>query len=143
MPTNPMVLVDTNVVLYAHDPTDPFKHNVARALLRRLWGEGSLAYSAQVLNEFYSRAVRPGKPPSLSHEEAAEAVREMAASCEILPITASVVVHALDAVGRYQLSFWDALIWAVARENSIQIIYTEDVPGQQEIEGVRYVNPFM
>jgi hypothetical protein len=27
-------------------------------------------------------------------------------------------------------------------ENGITLIYTEDLPGMPEIEGVRYVNPF-
>ena len=39
-------------------------------------------------------------------------------------------------------SWWDALVWAVARENGVGLIYTEGMPGAAEIEGVRYVNPF-
>ena len=47
-----------------------------------------------------------------------------------------------SAVSRHRLSFWDALIWAAARENGVTVIYTEDTPGAGEIEGVRYINPF-
>lgn len=49
----------------------------------------------------------------------------------------------MEAIPRYSLSLWDALIWAVARENRIQVIYTEDIQSAPEIEGVRYINPFM
>ncbi len=45
-------------------------------------------------------------------------------------------------MAQHQIAIWDALIWAVARENGISLIYTEDVPGQPEIEGVGYINPF-
>ena len=46
------------------------------------------------------------------------------------------------AVSRYQMSIWDALIWAVTKENGVAVIYTEDLQSAEEIEGVRYINPF-
>jgi predicted nucleic acid-binding protein len=98
--------------------------------------------SVQVLNEFYAVATRPNKPPSLSHEEAAQTVRDIAAACHVLPLTSAVTFRALDAVPRHGLSFWDALIWAAAKENGIAIIYTEDYQHEREVEGVRFQNPF-
>ena len=29
--------IDTNILLYAHDPSEPDKHAKAKALLERLW----------------------------------------------------------------------------------------------------------
>jgi predicted nucleic acid-binding protein len=43
----------------------------------------------------------------------------------------------------YQFSYWDAQIWAAARLNQVPVVLTEDLPGQQYIEGVRYKNPFL
>ncbi len=43
---------------------------------------------------------------------------------------------------QHQMSFWDAQIWATARLNQIGRIITEDLPGTDYIEGVRYINPF-
>ena len=48
----------------------------------------------------------------------------------------------LRAVGKHQMSIWDALIWSVAFRNGIPTIVTEDVQSQPIIGGVRYVNPF-
>ena len=60
----------------------------------------------------------------------------------MLPLTPVLTFRALEAVPRYVMSFWDALIWAAAREHGITVIHTEDVQSAPEIEGVRYVNPF-
>jgi predicted nucleic acid-binding protein len=130
------------VFIYAHDPTDPQKQSRAVSLVARLAGAGSLVVSAQVLNEFYARATRPTTPPSLSHEQAAAIVVDIAASATVLPLTLATTVRALQGRADYGLSWWDALLWATARENGITLIYTEDLPGMLEIDGVRYVNPF-
>jgi predicted nucleic acid-binding protein len=136
------VLVDTNVVVYAHDPTDPSRHDTARRLLQELSDAGRLTYSAQVLNEFCSRSMRPDRPPALTPEQAREVLRDLRATGKVFPITDETTTQALEAVIRYGMSFWDALLWATARENGITLIYTEDLPGMPQIEGVRYVNPF-
>ena len=52
-------------------------------------------------------------------------------------------IRALGAIQRNGLSFWDALIWAAAVENGIPVIYTEDYQDGREVEGARFVNPFL
>lgn len=42
---SPRALVDTNVVVHAYDVDAPGKHDIARALLRRLSDEGRLSSS--------------------------------------------------------------------------------------------------
>ncbi len=139
----PNEIVETNVFIYAHDPTDAVKQSRAVELIEELVDKGVLTVTPQVLNEFYVRATRTSKPPALPHEAAAEIVRDLAASALVLPLTAAVTLRALDGAGRYGISFWDALLWAAARENGVRTIYTEDVPGAPKIEDVRYVNPFL
>lgn len=68
--TSPGEIVDTNVLVYAHDPTDPAKQAQAIALIHHLLVRDRLTVTAQVLNEFYARATRPNKPPALSHADA-------------------------------------------------------------------------
>lgn len=48
----------------------------------------------------------------------------------------------VDAVARHGFSFWDALIWAAAREGGISTLDTEDFQHGRAIEGVRIVDPF-
>lgn len=135
-------ITDTTVLIYAYSPAEPTKQERAEALIETLLVEKRLVLSTQVLNEFYNVATRAHKPPSLSHDDAVRALRRFEALCEVVPLTAAVTFRALDAVARYRFHFWDALIWAAAKENGVGIIYTEDVPSADVIEGVRYVNPF-
>jgi len=41
----------------------------------------------------------------------------------------------------YQMAYWDAQIWALARLHRIPLIFTEDFNIGAVIEGVRFVNP--
>ena len=135
--------VDTNVLIYAHDPADPAKQARAISLIERLTLAGTLALSAQVLNEFYTAATRPNKPPSLSQREGSAIIRDLVAVATVVQLTAAVTLLALEAVEKHSISFWDALVWAAAKEVGITTIHTEDVPGTPAIEGVLYVNPFV
>jgi predicted nucleic acid-binding protein len=136
-------LVDTNIVIYAHDWTDPTKHAVALELLERLSGQGGLVLSAQVLNEFCSVMMRPNRAAKLNPDQALTILLELEAIGEVVPVTASMTFRALGALLRHGLSFWDALIWAAAAENGIPVIYTEDFQAGREVEGVRFINPFL
>jgi predicted nucleic acid-binding protein len=39
------------------------------------------------------------------------------------------------------MSFWDAMLWAVAKENEVTEIGTEDFQDGRLAEGVRFRNP--
>jgi predicted nucleic acid-binding protein len=60
-----------------------------------------------------------------------------------LPVTITATLIALEAVPKYGLSFWNALIWATAKEGGAVIVYTEDFQHEREIEGVKFINPFL
>jgi predicted nucleic acid-binding protein len=139
---SPEELIDTNVLLYAYDPSEPSKHAKAIRLIEDLSLQGRLVVSVQVLNEFFVRAIRPGRAPGLSAERARGVVERIIRSARVLPLTAETTTLALEGVARHQLSFWDALIWAATRENGITLVHTEDLPSAPEIEGVRFSNPF-
>jgi len=139
---SPTVLIDTNILVYAHDARAGEKHKVARNVMRELYDSSEIYLSAQILNEFYWVATRTNRGPALSHSEACEALGDICQSCTILSLTQSMTFRAMDAVALYSISFWDALIWAAAAENGISTIYTEDFQNGRVIEGVRFCNPF-
>lgn len=140
-------LVDTKILLYAHDVHDPAKHDAARRLVGDLLRSGQLCLSAQVLNEFFWTATRPrktaGGTPVLGSDDARNLVRSWAAVAHIVPVAATTTLLAMDATATHQISFWHALIWAAAKENGVSLIYTEDFQHDREVEGVRYLNPFI
>jgi predicted nucleic acid-binding protein len=135
-------MIDTNILVYAHDVDEGHRHLRAAELVRELITGRRLVLSAQVLNEFYAVTARPRRPLRLSHDEATRIIREIAAASEVTQLTASTTLRALDAIPRHSFSIWDALIWAAALENGVSVIYTEDFQDGRDVEGVMYRNPF-
>lgn len=136
------VLIDSNILIYGHDPRDVVKHRHAVDLLRALRERpDSPSLSVQCLIEFYN-AVRRKLSPPLSHDLAMVEVEGLMGTCTIFDLTPGAVHEACRATDQYQMSFWDALIWAVAKLNQVPIILTEDGQHGRVIEAVRYANPF-
>jgi len=75
---NPTCFVDTNVLVYARDASEPAKQPAAERWLRLLWATRSGRVSAQVLNEYYS-VVTEKLRPGLGRNEARADVRNLMA----------------------------------------------------------------
>ena len=58
-------------------------------------------------------------------------------------MTPAITFRALAAMKPHGLSSWDALIWAAAEENGVPVVFTEDFQAGREVEGVRFLNPFL
>jgi len=131
--------VDSNVLIYAADESQPISRNtrIAREILRQreLW------ISVQVLNEFTVNA-RKVKKLNLTSEKAQEWIDQLLLF-QTSPITLETFLGALAIHARYQLSHWDSLIIASAREAGCPIVYSEDMNHGQNYAGVQVINPFL
>lgn len=132
-------LVDTNLLVYAHDRDAGAKHEKAIALLARLSGAGDLVVSAQILNELASVLHRKRK---VDRALVALTIEKLSEQAIVLPLTGELTVLALGPGMAAGLSFWDALVWATARANRISVVYTEDFEHDRTVDGVRFVDPF-
>ena len=138
------VLVDTNVLVYAYDRDDPAKQTAAINLLSGLMSSGRMVLSTQCLNEFYSIVTSKKKPLPMSPDLARRAVVGFIAASEaVVPLDGSMTLEAIGAAPRHSMSFWDALIWAAARRAGASTIFTEDFQHGRDVEGIRYINPFL
>lgn len=135
------VLIDTNILVYGHDPRDLDKQQRAQTVLDRLIRAGSAVLSIQCLTEFY-RAVRWRIPDTFDANEALQEVNRFAQNCRVLPLTATAALEGMRGCEQYSMSFWDSLIWAVAKEGGIPYLLTEDFDDGSDVEGVGFVNPF-
>ncbi len=135
------VFIDTNILLYAYDRDAGAKHEIARELIRRCWEDASGVISIQVLSEFFSRATRPGSS-FVSVDEAESIIQNLSHSWTVVIPDVPVVLEAIRGRKAHQISYWDAMIWATAKQAKIGTIYTEDLQHGQDIEGVTFVNPF-
>lgn len=135
------VLVDTNLLVYAHDPSDPIKQAEAIDVLAHLHSIGIGRLSTQTLGEFFAATTR-GKAPLLSAAKASTQVQNLASSWIIYEITSMIVIEAVRGVRTHKFSYWDSQLWATARLNQVPVIFTEDFNIGATIDGVRFVNPY-
>ena len=103
-----MNAVDTNVLIYAQDPRNPAKRQVANSLVRNL-DDAVLLW--QVACE-YIAASRKLAPFGFSVEEAWDDVKELHATWAIALPNWEVHDRARGLMQRHGLSFWDALLVA-------------------------------
>jgi predicted nucleic acid-binding protein len=135
------ILVDSNILVYAYDPRDRRKQELAVLVIDRLIEAGMAVLSVQCLSEFFNATTRK-LPERLSPAEALERVTRLARSCRILDLTPAAVLEGCRAATQYKLSVWDALIWATAKLNQVPYVLTEDLQHGLFLEGVRLQNPF-
>ena len=141
MPSDLIVFVDTNVLVYAEDRAHLAKHGVARGWLRALWLRRTGRLSTQVLNEFYNVATRRLQPAMPAGDARAEVRRYQ--RWQPWMVDHATVEAAWAVESRYGLSHWDALMVAAAQQQGCAALLTEDLQHDQVIDGVRILNPFL
>jgi predicted nucleic acid-binding protein len=133
--------VDSNVLVYAHDRGQGIKHELAKALLERLWEERSGVLSTQVLQEFYVNVRRKAANP-LPAREARRLVEDYL-SWQVVVNDGGAILAALDVEERYGISFWDALIVHAASSAGAETLYSEDLSHGQVYGTATVRNPFL
>lgn len=133
------ILLDTNVLLYTVDQRDLFKRDRANDVIQALGRRPDVALSAQTLAEFCNAALRKF---ALSPSGVGVYIRQYEQTFTIYPLTAPIVSEALRGVRDYQLAYYDAQMWACARLNNLEAIFSEDFNAGAALEGVGFVNPF-
>ena len=137
-------LVDTNVIVYRFDPRFPQKQAVATRLLRRGLEDDDVRIAHQSIIEFVAAVTRPlaDKKSLLTRDEAIREAEELLSQLEVLYPTAEVVRLALRGMAAYQLSWFDAHIWAFAEHFGLDELLSEDFQDGRQYGTVRVTNPF-
>jgi predicted nucleic acid-binding protein len=135
------ILIDTSLLIYLFDQNQPDRQSRAIDVLDRLEVMGLGRISVQNLAEFFSVCTGKLSPP-LSPAEALKQVSLFARVWPILDLTPLIVIEAGRGVRDYQMSYYDAQIWATARLNQIPTIFSEDFSVGATLEGVQFINPF-
>ena len=135
------VFVDTNVLLYAFDDRDAGKRDRAQAWLAACWRARCGRLSTQVLNEFYANA-RKRFATAISAGDARSEVRRYQ-QWKPWQIDQPTIETAWAVESRYGVNYWDALMVAAAQHLGCDLLLTEDMQHDQQIDSVRVVNPFV
>jgi predicted nucleic acid-binding protein len=94
-----------------------------------------------VLSEFLVNVTRKIATP-LTLVQAEARLQHYVKIWPVFPVSSQVVLEAIRGVRYYQLSFWDAQIWAAARLHHVPTVLSEDFNPGAVLEGVRFVDPF-
>jgi len=129
---------DTNILIYAVDPSAGPKQDRAKRLLERAT-EADTVLTLQALGEFVHTMRRRFKTPWPELRPVLDLWREAfpVAAAEIADYDAALAVCA-----DHGLSFWDSMLWATANRAGCAILLTEDLQDGRRLEGVTFVNPF-
>ncbi len=140
MPSGSSVFVDTNVLLYAHDPRDPNKRAAASTWLSHCWATRTGRISTQVLNELYVNLRKAAPTMALP---AARALVLRYRSWQPWPVDDVTVDRAWALQDRFQFSYWDALMVAAAQQQGCAMVLTEDLQHGLRVDQLRIVSPFL
>jgi predicted nucleic acid-binding protein len=138
-------LVDTNVLVYRFDPRFPEKQQRATELLRRGIEEDSLRVPHQAVIEFVAVTTRvrgADGAPLLERTDALREAEEFLAQFTVLYPNEGVLRTALRGAAAYQLSWFDAHLWAYAEHYGLEEILSEDFEHGRLLGSVRIRDPF-
>lgn len=135
-----LVFVDTNVLVYARDASDPSRNTQAMHWMEMLWRDRCGRISTQVLSEYYVTVTRKLKP-GLSQQEAWDDVSALM-TWDPLPTDRALLQRGWELRRRFQLGWWDSLLVGAAQAQGCSILLSEDLQDGSILGGVVIRNPF-
>jgi predicted nucleic acid-binding protein len=137
-------LVDTNVLVYRFDNRFPNKQKVATEILRRGIRDYPVRLAHQAIVEFIAAVTRPAHGyVILEQHDALREAEEFLRLFEVLYPNDAILRTAIRGCAAYQLSWFDAHMWAYAEHHGLEEIITEDLQHDRLYGTVRIVNPFV
>lgn len=132
--------LDTNVLLYSLNESEPAKRRIAQALVdRAIVGEFSI--STQVLAEFAAVALKKFRDRLTPQDVVA--LLDTLTGIPLVKPDAEMVQRAVQAHATYGIHFYDGMIVAAAERAGAGKIWSEDLNQGQTYFGVTVANPFM
>jgi len=131
--------LDTNILVYALDVTEPERHRVARELVSRAVA-GEFVISTQVLAEFAATLLQKFERQFVHGDVIA--ILESVGPIPLITPDGDTVRRAVEARAAYGLHFYDGMIVAAAERAGSEKIWSEDLKAGERYFGVTVVNPF-
>ncbi len=137
-------LIDTNVLVYRFDGRFPGKQRTATEVLRAGVAEGSVFLAHQAVVEFVAATTRrpDGADTILAPEDARREAEELLAQFDVLYPDEELLRLAVRGAAAYQLSWFDAHMWAYAERYGLAELLSEDFQHGRLYGTVQAVNPF-
>ncbi len=138
-----MNAVDTNLLVYAVDVTEPGKSQRALNLIRDLAAADTpLVVPWQVAAEFLACLRRWEDAGRIRRTDTDVYLNRFIMSLPIVYATSASLRLALDLSSRFSLSHWDSMLLAACMEAGIDTLYSEELSSGVVYDSVRVINPF-
>jgi len=129
---------DTNILIYAVDTDAGDRHRIAVDLIRRARGRDCVV-TLQALAELFRTLTAKHRVPAA---RAALIVQSWRDAVPVVAADEACLVDAIDAVSGHGLSFWNAMMWATAKQAGCRLLVSEDGHDGLTLGGVTIANPF-
>jgi predicted nucleic acid-binding protein len=136
---SPRTFLDTNILFYCDDHTEPAKQRTALDLIRQHRQQRTGVVSLQILQEYF---VAVTKKLKLDAAIARNKV-EIYSKFTVAEPTVTDILAAIDLHRLHGFSYYDALVLHMAKQAGCRILLSEDMQHRQEVDGVRIINPFL
>lgn len=133
--------LDTNILIYSFDDTNPKKKKKASELIKEAFSTGTGIISSQVIQEFLNVATRKFAVPLKMIDAKTFLEQILVPLCEIYP-SPDLYYFSLDIQEKTQYSFYDSLIVASAIKAGCSVLYSEDLQSGRLLGGLTIQNPF-
>ncbi len=130
--------LDTNILIYAVDSGAGERHQAANRLMQNA-ADKDCTLTVQALGEFFHATTRKGKA---TVEQALGFTRVWQRVFSVSAAGQATFNEAVELVRDHSLSFWDAMLWATAKESGCAFILSEDMQHGRSLGGVEILNPF-
>lgn len=139
-----MIAVDTNILLYSIDRSEPTKQLKAPQLLQQLHAGSEPTFLLwQVLGELGQQLRRWRDQGKLTAVEFGQHVQAFRYLFPLTLPTPAVFDLAQMLASRYSLSHWDSMILGACQAAGMKTLYTEDMGAPTTIDGIQLINPLL
>lgn len=122
------VFLDSNVLIYLYSQAEPAKQKAARDVIAR---ETCLTGTSN-LNEMNHVLIRK---KMLTLPQLPAALQNLLSDVDVKTVDVFAIMEALRIMNRYQYSYFDALVIAMALQHGCGTLYSEDMQHGQIIDG--------
>src|ERR1700686_349393 len=139
---NARLFLDTNIIVYAFDPSSPEKSKIARRLITDGAADKQAIISYQVVHEFINVALR-GFRLAIVKSDLESFVLTALFPMMAISSSPALTIDALRLHNENQLAWYDSLIIAAALQGGGKVLYSEDLQHGRRFGDLVIQNPFL
>jgi len=143
------ILLDTNILVHAYNKASPYQKRASDVIKKAVQGEIEAYLASQVLYEFFAIVTNPKRVEHpMSLDEAADLCLDLWECREIGKVnpTSLAPMEVFKLAREMKLSkgrVFDCALAVTAKENNLEIVYTENVDDFKYYSFLKAMNPLI